>query len=252
MSIFVAAHKQFSTKLGKGYVPIHVGKDISNKELGFLGDNTGDNISSKNKNFCELTGLYWAWKNTTDDIVGLVHYRRYFFDKKYNVAENDILSIENIETILKEYDIILPKKTVMLKKTVYTNYEDRHRISDLDICREIIHNKHPDYINAFDKLMSSHKYYAFNMFITDRAHFNSYMEWLFSILDEVESQIDITDFDSYNARVYGFLAERLFNVWIIKHSELKISELPVYNIESNLGTQYMQMFQDEIKSIVLR
>lgn len=252
MSVFVAAHKPFTTKLGEGYVPIHVGKAISSIELDFQGDNTGDNISSKNRNFCELTGLYWIWKNTSDDIVGLVHYRRYFFNRRFNVTENNIISMNEIKTILKEKDIILPKKTVMLKKTVYTNYKDRHRISDLDICGEIIQNRYPDYIFAFEKLMNSHKYYSFNMFITKWAIFNSYMGWLFTIFDEVESRIDITGLDSYNTRVYGFLAERLLNVWIIKHSELKIRELPVYNIESKLGAQYMQMIQDGIKSVVLR
>ena len=61
------------------YMPLQVGKALSDVDLGVQGDDEGDNISTKNPNYCELTGLYWAWKNLKDaDYIGLAHYRRYF------------------------------------------------------------------------------------------------------------------------------------------------------------------------------
>ena len=77
--ILVCAHKPDRCLLHEPYMPIQVGKAISTVDLGFAGDDTGDNISDKNRSFCELTAHYWAWKNLGEaDYVGLSHYRRYF------------------------------------------------------------------------------------------------------------------------------------------------------------------------------
>lgn len=61
-------------------MPIHVGKVLHpDVDLGIQRDDTGDNISLKNSSYCELTGMYWAWKNLRGvDVIGLCHYRRYF------------------------------------------------------------------------------------------------------------------------------------------------------------------------------
>ena len=80
LNIFIACHKKCDLPTQEGYVPLHVGAEGKN-DLGLIKDSTGDNISLKNPNFCELTGLYWMWKNTKSKYIGLVHYRRYFFKK---------------------------------------------------------------------------------------------------------------------------------------------------------------------------
>ena len=111
------------------YMPIHVGRE-GKEDLGYLGDNTGDNISSKNANYCELTGLYWAWKNLKCDYIGLCHYRRYFAGK--NIHGNDvekkkaaILKRQDYEKLLQEYDVILPVKRNYYIETVRSQYEAR-------------------------------------------------------------------------------------------------------------------------------
>ena len=76
--IYIATHKDYNFPQIAGYIPIHVGKDLTDLNLGIIGDNTGDNISSLNPNFCELTALYWMWKNSSADYLGLIHYRRFF------------------------------------------------------------------------------------------------------------------------------------------------------------------------------
>ena len=75
----IAAHKPYWMPEEPCYLPVHVGRALHpDIDLGFAGDDTGDNISAKNPHYCELTALYWAWKNLAADYIGLVHYRRYF------------------------------------------------------------------------------------------------------------------------------------------------------------------------------
>lgn len=78
IKIIIASHKKYKNSCEEMYIPIQVGAEGKEKIEGYIQDNTGENISSKNPYFCELTGLYWAWKNLDADYVGLVHYRRYF------------------------------------------------------------------------------------------------------------------------------------------------------------------------------
>ena len=83
IKILVAHHKKSLLIKDDIYLPIHVGKEHSNIDLGIDGDNTGDNISTKNSIYCEMTAIYWGWKNLKSDYIGLCHYRRYFtFERK--------------------------------------------------------------------------------------------------------------------------------------------------------------------------
>ena len=85
---------------------------------------------------------------------------------------------------------------------------------------------------AYDKVMDSKKLYQYNMLIAKKELVDEYCHWLFSILFELEKITDISDYDKYNKRIYGFLSERLFNVWLEKNDNLKVKELPVNNVES--------------------
>ena len=119
--IIVCAHKKDFVMDNELYMPLQVGKATSKVDLGFQGDDTGDNISAKNPNYCELTGLYWAWKNLKDvDYIGLAHYRRYFdFMNGGYVSYKDADfseiygSYSNPLEVLGDYDIILPKPSRM-------------------------------------------------------------------------------------------------------------------------------------------
>lgn len=83
IKLLVAHHKKSVLIENDIYLPIHVGKSCSNVSLDIIGDNSGDNISHKNSIYCEMTAIYWGWKNLKADYIGLCHYRRYFtFDKK--------------------------------------------------------------------------------------------------------------------------------------------------------------------------
>lgn len=234
IKIFVITHKKYKFPENEIYIPLHVGKN--NKEsLGYIGDDTGDNISYKNSNYCELTGLYWMWKNVNDcNIIGLNHYRRYFTIKN-NIFEKDkfklILTTEQIENLMNNYDIVVSNKKRILFKNVYQNYAQQHYIKDLDKCKEIISKKCPEYIDSFDKIMNQNKMSICNMFITKKEIMDNYSKWLFDILFELEKNIDMTGYSKLQKRVYGFLSERLFNVWLEKNSNLRIGYLPIIKLE---------------------
>lgn len=236
IKVLVATHKKYKMPEEKIYMPIHVGKE-GKPDLGYIGDNTGDNISIKNPNYCELTALYWAFKNLKCDYIGLCHYRRYFtkspiilrnlsFTEKFRL----ILTEDDIEEILRNYDIIVPIKRNYYIETIKSHYKNAHHIEDLNKVEAIIREKHSDYIDSFSYVMSGTKLHLFNMFIMKKSDFDRYCQWLFSILSDLEKAVDISSYDAYQSRIYGFLSERLFNVWLHKENLIK-KEVPVVNME---------------------
>lgn len=236
IKILVATHKKYQMPEQDMYLPIHVGRE-GKTELGYQGDNTGDNISIKNPNYCELTGLYWAWKNLKCDYIGLSHYRRYFADKSMlqkvlnkNKKFDLILNEAETKELLTKYDVILPKKRDYYIETVWTHYKNAHKIKDLEETKKIIQEKYPDYLDAFNEVMNESKLHLYNMFIMKKEEYDKYCQWLFDILFELETRVDISDYDSYQSRIFGFLSERLFNVWL-SHNNLTKKEIPVINLE---------------------
>ncbi len=254
MSIYIAFHKESPVLTDdKIYTPLHVGKALSDKELSILTDDTGEHISEKNRTFSELTGLYWIWKNTNSEFVGLSHYRRFFFakspslkmslkkwgefiinqrNKRFGVyytsnihSKRLILTGEEIQSLLSDYEVVVPIKR-KLKYSVYEQYKKRHHIKDLDVTKQIVIEKYPEYTNAFDKSMAQKEVMHCNMFVMKRTYFNAYMEWLFDILFELEKRTDVSGYDNYQKRLYGFISERLLDVWLI-HNKLKTKSLPV-------------------------
>ena len=220
MNIYVMTHKHFQKILPEGYVPLHVGAAFGG-DFGYLKDDTGDNISNKNHNYCELTGLYWLWKNTADDIVGLCHYRRYLsllpFDRKLKF----ILTRKNIEKRLKKTDIILPFP-VFARKTNKELYCESHYEKDYLLTRDTIAEYSPEYLEAFDVVMNKKYCCQCNMFIASKPISDAYCEWLFGLYAELEKKIDLSAYSTYQARMYGFMSERLLNVWV-EHNKLSKS-----------------------------
>lgn len=213
IKLLVATHKVYKMPKSSIYLPIQVGAAI-NEPIGYQTDSTGDSISEKNKNYCELTALYWGWKNLDVDVLGLVHYRRHFGMKKSNEI-SEVLDENQVTKILKEYDIIVPKKRNYIIETNYKHYIHAHHKEPLDITREIISEKYPEYLTSFDQVMNKTKAHMFNMFIMKKEKADEYCEWLFDILFDLEKKIDISTYDTYEARVFGFVSELLLDVWLI-------------------------------------
>jgi len=236
------------------YFPIFSGKNGSFKTCTIPGDDIGDNISSKNKYFSELTGIYWAWKNTRQNITGTCHYRRYFtaqpepflyrmkrllyfpvglfgkrvgliYTKNTKLFAPKIIDKTEIELLLQKYDAILPKAR-KLKYTVEIHFRKYHDFNDLKLVESIIKEKHPEYLEAFDKVLKGKRLYANNMFILKDKHFQDFMTWWFDILFTFEQRTDLSKYTGYQQRIFGFLGERLLNVWFQK-KQLNCIELPV-------------------------
>lgn len=234
IKIIVAAHKKYWMPDDSCYLPVQVGAE-GKEPIGYTPDNTGDNISAKNANYCELTGIYWAWKNLKTDYIGLCHYRRYFGHK---VRTDDlakkreaIFQKADYEKLLQQYDVILPIKRNYYIETVRSQYEHAHYKKDLDAVEQIIAEKYPDYSQAFTTVMNRRKLHILNMFVMNWQHFDAYCNWLFDIFITLEKRIDISSYSPYEARVYGFLAERLFNVWLEKQQFREV-EVPVVFLEN--------------------
>lgn len=222
--VIVATHKSYDMPEDDVYLPLHVGA-AGKDSIGFQRDDDGENISARNANWCELTGLYWAWKNLNADAAGLVHYRRHF------KGVRGIVSGDEISEILRDHDVILPKKRNYFIETTYSQYAHAHHASDLDLTREIISEKYGEYLAAFDAVMKSTKGHRFNMFIMKRPLFDSYCAWLFDLLFELERRLDISAYSAYDARVFGFVSERILDVWIDMQNGIRIAELPVLHLE---------------------
>ena len=215
------------------YLPLQVGAE-GKPDLGYTKDNTGDNISAKNLNYCELTGLYWAWKNLDCEYIGLCHYRRYFGHRTHakdpEEKKKAIFTQYDYENLLHKYDVIVPVQRNYYIETVRSQYEHAHFKKDMDEVEQIIAEKHPEYSAAFTAVMNRRKLHILNMFAMKKSLFDQYCEWLFDILFTLESRIDISNYSPYEARIYGFLSERLFNVWLEKQ-HLKEVEVPVIFLE---------------------
>ena len=225
MKLFVVTHKAVQNiPADRTLIGVGANRSIPDVELF---DNTGDNIAEKNANYCELTALYWMWKNVNDeDYIGLEHYRRFFCKK--TVFKAVPLSQDRIKKILSKNDIILPKRT-KAKRGIYGNYIFKHIKRDMDVCLDIIKTQMPEYAEDVDKAMALKKETVCNMFVMPKHLVDEYCEWLFKILFEAEKRIDLSDHDDYDKRVYGFLSERLFNVWLYR-KKLKIYYTPIYDI----------------------
>lgn len=230
------------------YAPILVGANLLNtnnlRGWRYGADNEGVNISSKNRFYCELTAIYWAWKNLKDvDVIGLCHYRRYldyhkqcrpyFSTTSFTEAELEKLnmSVDNKTLqMVKSGSVVVPKAQKM-PCTNQHNYCEYHIGDDYKTLESIVEQtQNGAYKQAFVEVSNDNKLYPYNMFLMRWDDFDGYCSWLFPLLEEVEEKIDISHYTPYQQRVYGFMAERLFNVWL-RAERKNLIEKPVIFIE---------------------
>ena len=150
IKILVATHKKAHMPLDEMYLPVRVGNALAKDDFGYTGDDSGDNISEKNPYFCELTALYWGWKNVKADYIGLAHYRRHFSCRKGKWKYSLILTKEEAEHYLAKADVVLPKKRRYFIESLSSHYKHTHDLEHLELTREILRKQCPEYVEVFD------------------------------------------------------------------------------------------------------
>ncbi len=257
IKILTSYHKKCELITTDIIKPIQVGTAINGCIYPqHLHDNTGDNISEKNRMYCELTAQYWAWKNLDADYYGFMHYRRYFsFDNgalKRNhmnfvempypnstAMEKLHLSDDELEALIGQYDVIsaepLEVGKIIPVRTVYEFFEANHRTEDYDVLMSVISEKYPEFYATAEEYFKRTSGYFYNMYIMKKDLFFDYCEWLFDILAEHEKRRDFYDYNIMEYRVSGYLAERLWGVyltWLKENKDIRVLEVPVCFFES--------------------
>lgn len=238
VAMFVAAHKPVDW-VASGYNLIQVGA-ANHKHFCDITDDVGDNISKKNPSYCEVTALYWIWKNFHADAVGLVHYRRYFMRNRITASRSGVLSIPEIESLINHYNIIIPDGYTF-SGNVRDNYVAIHDIQQLDVLRDFF-LRSPEELRAFDQVMQSKTIPLCNMFVMAWPLFDAYMSWLMPILEYCENHIDTSSYNSYNQRMVGFIAERLLSVWLVAEGQMETAiSVPASLIDMTVTKSLMTM-----------
>lgn len=245
------------------YINVIAGADYQKKEIPkfWMTDNTGDNISSKNKYYCELSTQYWVWKNIDSEYYGFCHYRRYLSmsDKEYKsndpsgrgqVFVNNLNSATvkkyklddemAMKNYIEKYDCILPKKQNLSKlptpkgrqSSVYKHFEAHDRLfmnkDDLNTLLNVIEELYPNYLNDAKEFLNDSKFWGYSCFVLKKKYFNELCEFEFSVLEEMEKRIDISFYNQQQSRMTGFMGEILSGIYfyhlIKNNSSLKVAE----------------------------
>ena len=250
IKLYVCCHQPVEVPEHPLLLPIQVGAALADSHFpGFLHDDAGENISAQNRSYCELTAQYWAWKNALADYYGFFHYRRFLYpnertkapyrvERKPSGALLDKLGYGGFAQLIGRYDLIAPKGEDM-RIPVRQHYAaaPHHRAKDLETAEQIVLERHPEMARALEEYLSGTMCYFGNIYIMKREVFHDYCAWLFPILEEFDRRADTTGYTPQEQRVDGYLAERLFGVYLThRRGELKTLELP--RVHFHPGAEY--------------
>ena len=247
LKIFMCCHKGYSI-VPPFCQPIQGGRAISDIVLNIPGDDTGDNISKKNREYCELTVLYNAWKNSTEDYIGLCHYRRFFcFDEnisrpyiaigKFKDKYKKLLGTEEyILQLCKNYDIIVPKpENVGTTVQNYYSITPHHYKEDIELFKKVLSSVTPELTEYAEEYLSQNEQYFCNMFIMDRTHLNEFCNMMFAVLREFD-KLKVMHGELQADRTDGYLGERFLGIYLLyaKSRGAKVKEVRRLDIDCPL------------------
>lgn len=246
LTLFSVFHKPYPVPRLDFIEPIHAGKAISNATLEMKGDDTGDNISARNPHFCELTVLYYVWKNLSKkdcQYWGLCHYRRYFavprepwFKRKKSIYTTTAASLDtSVNDELKVHMLSLLDENALIVTRPFKLSVSNERFFEMEhdhalwvLVREHIANNHPSFLEYFNAMSGNKFLYAYNMMTAGWDTWNEYLSLLFDILFAVYEKYTLPE-DPYQARAMGFMAERLLTAFVLskKAAGMNVHTLPV-------------------------
>lgn len=267
IKIFVSMHDQFYLPEHSLLEPIQVGASLADNRFdNMLYDDEGDNISSKNKMYCELTAQYWVWKNMPDlDYYGFFHYRRYlsfnpiqlehwenivYFDYCNREAiEKIMLNEEVMRNLITSYDVIYPQENPIGGDTIYEHWCKHLEKKDIDLLIQVVIEKYPDYYELARDVLNSKQAIHCNMFIMKKEYFEKYNEWLFDILKECEKRIDFSNYSTEKLRTIGHMAERLCAIYCkyLEKQGAKICYLQRVQFRNNEPNRVINIYDNEMQ-----
>lgn len=226
LKILVASHKPYWMPDDPAYLPVQVGAAGKDSIPGFQRDDEGDNISAKNPNYCELTALYWAWKNLDAGYVGLAHYRRHFAGG----GERGIVTGDELEALLGKSPVVLPKRRRYCIETVEAHYGHTFDPAHLDVVRSCLGEYDSTAVPFLDAYLAGRSGHVWNMMVMRRDVLDTWCSWLFPLLERVEECIDFEGLTPFERRVTGRLSERLIDPWLNSRG-ISYVEQPVVSLE---------------------
>lgn len=223
IQIFMCCHSAYEI-VPPMCCPIQCGAALNPPISGAQLDNVGDNISIKNREYCELTAHYYAWKNISADYYGFCHYRRFFcvddsIKRPYvalkSFPSSNLLGNEDQwRQIISKYDIIVPRSEDMgVSAQEHYNISKNHFSEDLYMFIDILKSFAPYLSQATDRYLCQNRQYFCNMFIMNRAHFNRYCEILFPVLEKYD-RCKTLHGDYQSDRTDGYLGEIFTGIYI--------------------------------------
>lgn len=224
--MLMCTHK-LSTFLPPLFEAIQCGAALNSAISDTIPDNTGDNISAWNREYCELTAHYFAWKNIQADYYGFCHYRRFFCAQDSTTSaylargvlsekERTVLlrDEEYWRSFIQECDIIAPKSEDM-GITVGEHYctSRYHYAEDLELFMELIRSKAPQLCDVAEEYLAQRRQYFCNMFVMKAELFREYCDLLFGILAEFDKRKTLHG-DFQSDRTDGYLGELFTGIYI--------------------------------------
>lgn len=190
---------------------IHAGAANSSELVAEYRDDSGENISFKNGNYCEMTAFYWLYKNLdlfdNIDYFGLFHYRRIL-----DISDDDILALRE-----NDVDVILPYPMIN-EPNAYEHHTRYISESDWDAMLLALKEIHPDYYAAFDDVFSKSYFYNYNMLVAKPEVIKSYGEWIFPVLERIEELCEPCGAHRSD-RYIGYLCESLTTLYFFYNKE---------------------------------
>jgi hypothetical protein len=188
-------------------IPIQVGASLTDMRKGCQTDDVADNISLRNRDYCECTGLYWIWKNTSgQNYVGIEHYRR-----RLKIDDGSIsFMIDN------DVDLVLALPQFVMKKT-YDFFVDcliyRH---DWNLMCKFVLAYDESYREILEKYDESWFYFSCNLCLFKREWFDRYCEFAFAVAFQIEEEYRMKGVYR-NDRYMGYIFENLLSLFVMKH-----------------------------------
>lgn len=233
LKVIVAAHKPCDVLQDETYMPVQAGACRA-EAIGFARDDQGISISEKNGLYCELTALYWAWKNLPADALGLMHYRRYLGVPRrclpWKARKERIATGEELRRYLEGTPVLLPKKRNYIIESRENQYVHAHGPAGLSALRAALARRSPEYLPALERSLRRTSGHCFNIFVMRRDLCDAYCEWLFGTLFDMEREMRSTMPEEITPRLFGFIAERMLDCWI-ETNGIRYAELPVVQTE---------------------